>query len=119
LAIKRKLISVFTIISQFRKELKLEGINEFAVNEIEAIESLLKIGFEYIGAFSEIRKYINRLRANITSSLKERLDEELFKEFRIGKIEGNCDWTSFEIWNEDSGILIYMISTAHPNFRRD
>ncbi len=112
-------VTFFDVISQFRKELRLEGIEEFAANDIDAIDSLIAAGFDQIDVFKEIRNFLDRIRGKMQDFLRESMETEAFKMVRFGKVEGTFGSAlSFEICNENiesaGGMMRYDVIMNYP-----
>ncbi|MCP3922537.1 MAG: hypothetical protein GY714_08130 [Desulfobacterales bacterium] len=51
----------------------------------------MESGFENIGIFKEISSFFYNLRTTISERLEDAVDDDMFKKFKIGKIEGCYD----------------------------
>lgn len=107
---KKDYIELFDVISQFRKDLSIEGVEDFASNEISAIESLLEIGFDKIYIFKKINSYIHSLKDKVNHAL---IKNEKTSQFSFNGIEGCYNGISFDFENDD-GMLIYVLSIDYP-----
>lgn len=113
-----EVVGFFEVISAFRAELNLEGIDILAASDIDAIESLLDIGFDRIEVFRETKRFLEEIRKDVASAIFESVDKNALQHIYVGEVEGSIGAKiAFDLDNSRKNpiaLLTYEFSIDYP-----
>lgn len=110
---EQKTVGLFEVVACFRKDLKLGDIDKFSTDALEAVESLLAVGFNQKKVFGNLQTLVKRLRIKLRAELQSEMEPDAFSIYVFEKMEGSSDEIYFRVQSDES-LWEYWIGIRYP-----